>query len=204
MGVDPDDPHRSKEATMDAPVEISFRHFEPTDRIKARIDEHIAALEAYEDGIVGGRVVIDGKNRHGTKTVVDIVVELSYRGGVAIGRRSGEFPSPAGQQTFDTALAEAFHAAESQVKQHFKKRRPQDVKDLEHQAAHGRIAKLDPAVRNGFIEMPDGETLFFSEAVLEGEFDRLSEGDEVMAIAAEAESPYGPQASQVRPIGPLA
>jgi cold shock CspA family protein/ribosome-associated translation inhibitor RaiA len=189
---------------MDAPVEISFRHFEPTDRIRSRIEEHVAAVEDFEGGLVGGRVVVDGKNKHGSKTVVDIVVELSYRGGVAVGRRSGEFPSPAGQQTFDTALAEAFHAAESQIKQHFRKMRHQDVKEPEHQPSHGRIAQLNAAVRNGFIEMPGGESLFFSEAVLEGDFDRLNEGDEVMAVAAEAESPYGPQASQVKPIGPLA
>lgn len=188
---------------MDAPFEISFRHFEPTDRIRARIDEHIAALADFEDGIVGGRVVIDGKNRHGQKTVVDILVEISYRGGLAIGRRSGEFPSPVGQQTFDTALAEAFHTAESQVKQHFKRRRPQEVKDLEHQPEHGRVARLNPSVRNGFIEMPGGASLFFSEAVLEGDFDTLSEGDEVLATAAEEESPYGPQARQVKPVGPL-
>ena len=188
---------------MDAPMEISFRHFEPTDRIRTKIDEHISALENFENGIVSGRVVVDGKNRHGQKTVVDIVVELSYRGGVAVGRRSGEFPSPAGQRTFDTALAEAFHSAESQVKHHFKKRRPQDLKELEHQPAHGRVVRLDPAVRSGFIEMPDGVSLFFSEAVLEGDFDRLAEGDEVMATAAEAESPYGPQARTVKPIGPL-
>ncbi len=188
---------------MDAPMEVSFRHFEPTDRIREKIDEHTAALDNFENAIVSGRVVVDGKNRHGQKTVVEIVVELVYRGGVAVGRRSGEFPSPVGQQTFDTALAEAFHTAESQMKQHLKKRRPQDVKDLEHQPGHGRIAKLNAAVRNGFIEMPDGESLFFSEAVLEGDFDQLSEGDEVMAIPSEAESPYGPQASTVKPIGPL-
>jgi ribosome-associated translation inhibitor RaiA len=188
---------------MDAPMEVSFRHFEPTDRIREKIDEHIAALENYENAIVSGRVVVAGKNRHGQKTVVEIVVELVYRGGVAVGRRSGDFPSPAGQQTFDTALAEAFHAAEHQMKLHLKKRRPQEVKDLEHRPGHGRIAKLNASVRNGFIEMPDGESLFFSEAVLDGDFDALAEGDEVMALASEAESPYGPQASTVKPVGPL-
>lgn len=189
---------------MDAPFEISFRHFEPTDRIREKIDEHIAQIEDFENGIISGRVVIDGKNRHGQKTVVDIVVELSYRGGIAVGRRSGEFPSPAGQRTFDTALAEAFHTAESQVKHAFKKRRPQDVKDLEHQATHGRVARLNAAERNGFIELPDGVSLFFSEAVLEGDYDSLAEGDEVIAIQADAESPYGPQAASVKRIGPLA
>jgi ribosome-associated translation inhibitor RaiA len=188
---------------MDVPMEITFRHFEPTDRIRNRIDEHIEAVENFEDAIVSGRVVVDGKNKHGQKSVVEIVVELHYRGGVAVGRRSGEFPSPVGQQTFDTALTEAFHTAESQIKQHFRKMRVHDVKELDHQPGHGRIARLNPSVRNGFIEMPDGESLFFSEAVLEGDFDQLTEGDEVMATPAEAESPYGPQASQVKPIGPL-
>ncbi len=188
---------------MDAPMEISFRHFEPTDRIRAKIEEHTAQIEEFEDGITSGRVVVDGKNRHGKKSVVEVVVELNFRGGVAVGRRSAEFPSPTGQLTFDTALAEAFHTAESQVKQHFRKRRPQDTKTLEHLPGHGRIVRLNPAVRNGFIEMPDGESLFFSEAVLEGEFDALHEGDEVIATPAEAASPYGPQASVVKPIGPL-
>ena len=189
---------------MDVPMEISFRHFEPTDRIRAKIDEHIEQMENFENAIISGRVVVDGKNKHGQKSVVDINVELHYRGGIAVGRRSGDFPQPAGQRTFDTALAEAFHTAESQVREHFRKLRPQDVKELYHQPAQGRIARLNPAVRNGFIEMPDGVSLFFSEAVLEGDFDRLAEGDEVLAIPAEAESPYGPQASTVKPIGPLA
>lgn len=189
---------------MDAPFEISFRHFEPTDRIREKINEHIAALENFENGIISGRCVIDGKNRHGQKAVVDITVELKYRGGVAVGKRSGEFPSPAGQKTFDAALAEAFHTAESQMKHHYKKLRPQDLKDPEHQPVHGRIVRLDHDVRNGFIETPEGESLFFSEAVLEGDFDRLTLGDEVLATAADTEGPYGPQASAVKPIGPLA
>lgn len=190
---------------MDAPMEITFRHFEPTDRIRDLIDQHVLALENFENSITSGRVVVDGKNRHGSKSVVDIAVELNYRGGVAVGRRSGEFPSPAGQRTFDAAVAEAFHTAETQVKHHFKKRRDQkDSGEAVRQVGHGRVARLNAGVRNGFIEMPDGASLFFSEAVLEGDFDRLAEGDEVMAMAADIESPYGPQASIVKPIGPLA
>lgn len=188
---------------MDAPAEVTFRHFEPTDRIRDKIDEHLEALENFENAIVAARVVVDGKNRHGKKSVVEVTVELRYRGGVAVGKRSGEFPSPVGQQTFDTALTEAFHTAESQMKHHFKKLRPQDTKELEHQPATGRVARLNPALRNGFIEMPDGISLFFSEAVLDGDFDTLSEGAEVLATAAEDESPYGPQASQVKLVAPL-
>ncbi len=190
---------------MDANFEISFHHFEPTDRIRARIDELIEELDKFEDAIVSGRVVVDGKNKHGQKTVVQVAVEISYPGGVAVGKRSGEFPNPAGQQTFDTALTEAFHTAASQIKNHFERAHVQvESKQLKHQPVPGRIERLNPAVRNGFIQIPNAESLFFSEAVLQGNFDALREGDEVLATAADEEGPYGPQASTVKPIGPLA
>jgi cold shock CspA family protein len=189
---------------MDRNIEISFHHFEPTDRIRARIDELIGELDKLEGDIVSGRVVVDGKNKHGQKSVVSIHVELTYPGGLAVGKRSGEFPNPAGQQTFDTALTEAFHTAASQIRNHFKKISPVESKQLKHQPRHGRVERLNASVRNGFIEIPDSASLFFSEAVLQGDFDALREGDEVLATAADDEGPYGPQASAVKPIGPLA
>ncbi len=189
---------------MDRNFEISFRHFEPTERIRARIDELIAELDAFGDDIVSGRVVIDGKNRHGSKTVVEVAVELSYRGGTAIGRREGEFPNPAGQRTFDSAMTEAFRTAASQARSDLGKRRqPDEAARLDHQPQQGRIESLNHAERNGFIEIPGSAPLFFAEAVVQGEFDALSEGDEVMAVAAEADGALGPQASRVKPIGPL-
>jgi ribosome-associated translation inhibitor RaiA len=193
-----------EETAMDANFEISFHHFEPNDRIKARIDELIGELEKFEQAIVSGRVVIDGKNKHGQKTVVQIAVEINYPGGIAVGKRSGEFPNPAGQQTFDTALTEAFHTAASQIRNHFEKAHPMEGKRLSHQPQHGKIERLNASVRNGFIEIPNAESLFFSEAVLQGSFDALREGDEVLAVPADEEGPYGPQASTVKPIGPLA
>lgn len=189
---------------MDAPIEITFRHFEQTDRIRAKIDELIGQLDKYENAIISGRVAIDGKNRRGQKTVVSIHVELSYPGGTAQANREADFPQPAGQRSFDAALTEAFHSAASQLRNHFAKIRPQEGKQLEHQAQHGRIERLNRDVKNGFIEMPGLGTLFFSEAVVEGDFDALAVGDEVIATPADAESPYGPQASMVKPIAPMA
>jgi len=173
---------------MNAPIEISFRHFEPSDRIRAKIDELAGSLDRLDRAVISGHVIIDGKNKIGHKSVVSIHVELAYPGGLAIGKRSVDL---------------AFHTAAEQVSTHFRKLAPQDVKQLAHQPEHGRIARLDGAVRNGFIEMHDGATLFFSEAVLKGRFDALAEGDEVLAVASDEEGPYGPQASAVKAIGPL-
>lgn len=189
---------------MNAPIEITFRHFEPTERIRDKINELIGQLDKFENEIISGRVAIDGKNKRGQKTVVSIHVELNYPGGRAVGKREGDFPQPAGQRTFDNALTEAFHSAASQIRNHFAKVRPQEKNQLEHQPQHGRIERLNPDVKNGFIEMPGVGTLFFSEAVVQGNFDALAIGDEVLALPAEAEGPYGPQASLVKPIGPLA
>lgn len=189
---------------MDAPFEITFRHFEPTDRIRAKIDELISQLDKFEHEIISGRVAVDGKNRRGDKSVVCISVEINYPGGTAVGKREGEFPQPAGQRTFDTAMTEAFHTAASQIKNRFKKLHPQESKQLDHQPQHGRIERLNHELKNGFIEMPGSDTLFFSEAVLQGDFGKLAEGDEVLAVAADTEGPYGPQASSVKPMGPLA
>ncbi|MHB1109088.1 MAG: HPF/RaiA family ribosome-associated protein, partial [Devosia sp.] len=71
----------SKEAAMDAPIEITFRHFEQTDRIRAKIDDLIDQLDKFENEIISGRVAIDGKNKRGQKTVVSVHVELNYPGG---------------------------------------------------------------------------------------------------------------------------
>lgn len=188
---------------MDAPIETTFRRFEPTDRIRAKIDELIGQLDKHRGEIISGRVVIDGQNKRGQKTVVSIHVELNYPGGTALGKREADIPQPAGQRGFDSALTEAFHAAASQLRAHFAKVRPQESTQLEHQPVHGRIERLNKAVRNGFIEIPGGSSLFFSEAVLQGDFDALAPGDEVLVLPADEESPYGPQASMVKPISPL-
>lgn len=189
---------------MDTPIEITFRRIEPTERMRAKIDELIGQLEKYEGEIVSGRVVIDGQNKRGQKTVVSVHVELNYPGGTAVGKREADIPQPAGQRGFDSALTEAFHTAARQLRSHFAKVRPQESNQLEHQPQHGRIERLNKDVRNGFVELPGGSSLFFSEAVLQGDYDALAIGDEVLVLPAEAESPYGPQASLVKPVAPLA
>lgn len=90
-----------------------------------------------------------------------------------------------------------------QVKAHLDTMRPHETKQLDHQPEHGRIETLNAAERNGFIEMPGGVSLFFSEDVVEGDFDQLGVGDEVLATAADTDSSYGPQASFVKPLGPI-
>lgn len=188
---------------MALPIAISFHHFEPTDLIRERLDRLVEELEAFSESITSGRVVVDGTNRHGHKVVVEIAVELSIPGGMAVGKRTAEFPSPAGQRSFDKAATEAFKVAVGQVKSHMEKMRGHEVKTSAADAGVGRIGKLNRTVNNGFIEMASGESLFFSADVLDGSFDDLSEGDSVLVKIADGEGPYGPQASHVKPTAPM-
>jgi cold shock CspA family protein len=158
----------------------------------------VAQLDKYEDAIIDGRVVVEKANEHGDKLVLDVNVELNLKGGRVVGKRSADYPAPAGQRGFDKAASEAFQAATRQIKSHTDKLQPHETKTLAHQRQRGRIQSLDRIDDTGFVEMPDGMSLFFSKTVLKDtEFRALSEGDTVLVTVADSESPYGPQASSV-------
>ncbi len=185
------------------PIQVTYRHFDPPQSVREKIDGLMQHFADYDDAIIAGDVVVDAIGKHGDKTEVEISIRLDLPKGQAVAKRGADLPSPAGQRSFDTAATEAFRVAVEQVRQHLAKLRPQGEKQLEHQQERGRIERLNEAERNGFVEMPDGISLFFADEVVEGDFDGLSTGDEVMVRRAEDDSPYGPQAAWVRPLGPM-
>lgn len=189
---------------MAPPIQVTFRRFEPTDAIRDKINSLMRQFDKYESSIIFGDVVVEAVGGKGEKTEVEIRVELDLPRGKAVAKRGADIPMPAGKRSFDTAATEAFRAALDQVKRHFDKMHTHETKNLDHQPAYGRIERLNPDDRNGFVEMPDGISLFFADDVVQGQFDELSVGDQVLATPADAEGPYGPQASTVKPIGPIA
>ncbi len=96
------------------------------------------------------------------------------------------------------AIREAFDAAVRQIEDVTREARGQ-VK--EHVAkGHGRVTKFLAGEDCGFIETPDGREIYFHRnAVLDGAFDRLVVGSEVVFV--EEEGDKGAQASTVRLIG---
>jgi cold shock CspA family protein/ribosome-associated translation inhibitor RaiA len=183
---------------MAPPIQVSWHRFDPPDHIREKIAALMEQFDSFEDTITDGRVVVEGANKHGDKTVVDINVELNVKGKRIVGKRTGEYPDPVGQRTFERAATEAFRVALRQLKAHTDKLQPHETKQLDHQPQRGRIESLDRIDETGFIEMPDGVSLFFSKKVLKDtEFRALLEGDTVIVTIADSESPYGPQASSV-------
>lgn len=183
---------------MAPPIEVSWHRFDPPDHMREKIAALMEQFEKYEDAITDGRVVVEAANRQGEKVVLDIHVELNVKGRRVVGKRTGQYPEPAGQRSFDRAATEAFRVALRQLKAHSDKLQPHETKELAHQPQRGRVESLDRIDETGFVEMPDGVSLFFSKEVLKDtEFRALLEGDTVIVTVAESESPYGPQASSV-------
>lgn len=186
---------------MATPLNVSYQHFEPNDAVRRKLEELLESLERHGDAITDGRLVVEAAHRHGERTNLEIRLELDVpRKGKIVVKRQAEWPAPRSLPSLVEAATEAVRIAEEQIREHREKMRvPQDAKALAHQPTHGRIARLNETVENGFIEVRDGPDLFFAAEVLENaDFHELSVGDEVFVTVADGEGPYGPQASSVK------
>src|SRR3546814_16347819 len=67
---------------------------------------------------------------------------------------------------------------------------------------HGKIARLFGYEGYGFIETPDGREIYFHQnSLVDDDFEKLEEGQEVRSVAAEGERDKGPQPSPAQLIG---
>jgi cold shock CspA family protein len=95
----------------------------------------------------------------------------------------------------NVAIRDAFGSAARKLEEYVRRQR-KDVK-RHGVAAHGRIGKLFPQERYGFIDTSDGREVYFhANSLIEGGFDDLTMGTEVSF--AEESGDKGPQASTVQ------
>ena len=184
---------------MQLPLQITFRHMDPSDAVAARIQERAAELERFFDRIVSCRVIVECRHpRHQQGNLFQVRVDLKVPGNeIAVGR------DPAAHHAHEdvyVAIRDAFDAARRLLEDHVRRGRG-DVK-LHAVPDHGRIARLLPERDCGFILSAEGEEIYFHRnSVANGGFEALSVGDEVRFVAQHSESTEGPQASTVVPLG---
>src|SRR3546814_6397380 len=100
----------------------------------------------------------------------------------------------------DVALRDAFNAARRRLEDDSRKRAGR-VKSHEV-PPHGKIARLNGFEDYGFIQTSGGGEIYFHKnSLVDADFDKLVEGQEVSYVVAEGESDKGPQASMVKLIG---
>jgi cold shock CspA family protein/ribosome-associated translation inhibitor RaiA len=184
---------------MQVPLQITFRHMDSSEALAARIRERAEELDRFFDRIVSCRVTVERQNaRHQKGNLFHVRVDLTVPGReLVVGR------DPSANQSHEdphVAVRDSFDAIRRLLEDYVRERRG-EVK-LHTVPDHGRVARLIAERDYGFITTGDGSEIYFHRnSVANGGYDKLEVGDEVRFVMQESESPIGPQASTVVPLG---
>jgi ribosomal subunit interface protein len=178
---------------MQKPLQINFRHMEPSAAVEARIRDEVAKLETFYDRIVGCRVTFESPHqhqRHGRLYLLRIDLTVPGREIVV----SREHHDQHSHEDPYVAIRDAFNAMRRQLQDHV--RRQQGQTKVHEQRLTGRVSQIFLEDGFGFIESPEGDEIYFHRnSVLDEKFDDLAVGTNVRYV--EEQGAEGPQASTV-------
>jgi ribosome-associated translation inhibitor RaiA/cold shock CspA family protein len=184
---------------MRLPLQVTFRHMEPSAALEARIRQRAEELDQFFERVTSCHVVVECQHpRHQQGKLFEVRIDLSVPGGeIVVGRDSGANHA---HEDAHVAVRDAFDAARRRLEDHARDRR--GAVKLHAVPDHGRIARLLPDRDCGFIVTAAGDEIYFHRnSVAGGAFDQLAIGAEVRFVAQSSESAEGPQASTVVPLG---
>ena len=184
---------------MQVPLQITFRHMDSSEAVAARIRGRAEELERFFDRIISCRVVIECQHpRRQQGNLFHVRVDLGVPGReIVVGRDPGAHHA---HEDAHVAVRDAFDAVRRLLEDYVRERRGE--MKLHEVPDHGRIARLLAEQDCGFILAVDGSEIYFHRnSVANDGFDKLTVGDEVRFVVQETESPRGPQASTVVPLG---
>jgi ribosome-associated translation inhibitor RaiA len=170
---------------MEIPPEITFKDFEASDALTARIHELVGRLEHIYDRIVRCQVVVEMPHRHHRQgRQFHVRIRLTVPGGEIV---TSHDPGP--DETHEdayVAVRDAFQAARRQLEDYARKPRA-DFK--RHRVPRiGIIVFLDLDGKFGWLETDHGGRVHFERDVVAGGIDNLMVGDEVQFIDDDGEA----------------
>jgi ribosome-associated translation inhibitor RaiA len=121
-----------QEDAMQTPAEITYRHCEPTEGMRAEIAAQLARLEKFGERITSCRVVVEGpqtRHRNGVSYKVTLFIAMPQHKDVVVNAHDApqrEHPRVAIREAFNEAIRgveEAEREMRGQVKQHAAGRR---------------------------------------------------------------------------------
>jgi cold shock CspA family protein/ribosome-associated translation inhibitor RaiA len=175
------------------PLQITFRHMEPSPALEARIRELAGRLEKFSAGIMHCHVIVEAPPKHQHQGgLFEVRIDLTVPDRQIAIRRS--HPARHSHEDAYVALRDAFRAA---------RRKLEDYERERHAPAkthvgppHGRVCELHPDEGFGRIEADDGRLIYFHRnSVIDRPLEQLSIGTEVRFN--EEPGDRGPQASTV-------
>lgn len=178
---------------MRLPLQITFRHMEPSPALEARIRKLAARFDKISANIMRCHVIVEPPAHHQRQGFLyDFRIDITLPDEEIAIRHA--HPAHHAHEDPYVALRDAFRAARRQLEDYERKRRG-DVKSRS-ESPHGWIRELDAEHGSGRIETADGRLIYFHRnSVLGGRFEDLTTGTEVRF--AEEAGDLGPQASTV-------
>lgn len=186
---------------MQTPLEIHFTNMDRSEAVEAAIRERAGKLEQFFDGITSCHVYVDAPHRHHRKgNRYEVRLEIRIPGKeLAVNNKPGDVNA---HEDVLVAVRDAFNAMERQLKRW--KRQVRGEPRGREAPLQGRIAEIFPDQDYGQIATTDHRLVYFHRnSVVDADFDDLKEDDPVELVVQSEDSERGPQASTVRPIGPL-
>jgi len=186
---------------MQTPIEIAFKHVEPSEEIKELISEKAARLETFHDGITSCHVYVRAPHQsQKTGNLYEVTIEVRIPGHELVVRRDqNDQPE---REHLKVAIRDAFDAMQEELKSAARKQQGQ----IKHHDGllQGKIVEIRHDEGYGQIIATDNRLIYFHEnSVVDGDFADLAQGDPVEMVVQVKESAIGPQASTVRRIGGL-
>jgi ribosome-associated translation inhibitor RaiA/cold shock CspA family protein len=181
---------------MILPLQITFRHMDPSPALEARIRELAARFDRFSEHIMRCHVIIEPLPHHQHQgALYDFRIDITLPGAEIAIRHAR--PADHAHEDPYVALRDAFRAARRKLEDYERKRRG-DVKS-HVQPALGWICELDTEHDSGRIETEDGRLIYFYQHSMVGDrFQDLRPGTKVRFV--EEAGDLGPQASTVQVI----
>ena len=161
---------------MERPVQITLRNIDHSDALEEHIRERASRLEKFYPRITRCHVVLEIPHKHKHQgNLFNVRLDITVPGNELVFNREA-------REDVYVALRDVFEAARRKLEDHTQRRRGDTKAHAE--ALSGKITRLFPLERYGFIETEGADEFYFGEAnVITPAFDQLKEGDEVQFIA---------------------
>jgi cold shock CspA family protein/ribosome-associated translation inhibitor RaiA len=181
---------------MILPLQITFRHMDPSPALETRIRELASRLDRFSAHIMRCHVIVEPLAHHKHQgSLYDFRIDITLPDEEIAIRHAR--PADHAHEDPYVALRDAFLAARRKLEDYERKRRG-DIKSRS-EPARGWITELDAEGGSGRIETPDGRLIYFHRnSVIGSRFQDLTTGTEVRF--AEEAGDLGPQASTVHVI----
>ncbi len=174
---------------------------ERTDALEAEVRARAARLEQFFSGITSCHVFVSEAHRRKRKgNLYEVRVEVRVPGAeLAVNNKPGDVNA---HEDVRVAIRDSFDAMERRLK---RRKRQTNIKPRGRAAPlQGRIAEIHHDRGFGQIAATDQRLVYFHRnSVVDGNFADLQIGAPVELVVQTGESAQGPQASTVRPIGPM-